>query len=275
VLTDPVYIHQILMNLCTNAHHAMQETGGVMKVDLRDVIVDTDLVSQYADLNPGPYVRLSISDTGYGIDPSIIDRVFEPYFTTKDTGKGTGLGLSVIHGIVRNSGGTITVFSELSKGSTFSVYLPVVHKENKLEVKTGESLIRGTGTVMVVDDEQSLIVLGREILESLGYKVLGYTDSLEALKMFRENPEKYDLILTDMTMPKMTGMKLAKEILSIRSDIPIILTTGYAEEINEDTVKEAGIKELLLKPFSADKLSQAVNRVLHKYEHKESSPNSP
>jgi len=270
VLTDPVHIHQILMNLCTNAYHAMQETGGIIETDLQDVNIDSEFASQHMDLKPGPHVRLTVSDTGDGIDPSIISRIFEPYFTTKETGKGTGLGLSVIHGIVRNSGGTITVSSELSKGTTFNVYLPVIHKEESLEVKAGESLIRGSETVMVVDDEHSMIIISQEILEGLGYKVIGCTDSLEALELFREKPEKYDLILTDLTMPKMTGLSLANKILSIRSDIPVILATGYAEGIDQEMIKKSGIRALLHKPFSADKLSQTIYNVLHNYEHKES-----
>jgi CheY-like chemotaxis protein len=195
-------------------------------------------------------------------DPSIIDRIFEPYFTTKERGKGSGLGLSLVHGIVKQCGGTITIESEQSKGTRFVIYLPVIQKETKPEATVDEAIIKGTGTVLFVDDEESIVVTLCEVLQVLGYKVVSSVDSQEALELFRENPDKFDVVLTDMTMPKMTGFKLSQEILGIRSDVPIILATGFAEGINEKMVKKSGIRELLMKPYSPEKLSQAIQRVL-------------
>ncbi|MEN8263280.1 MAG: response regulator [Nitrospirota bacterium] len=264
ILADSVQMHQIVMNLCTNAYHAMQETGGVMEVGLHETHIDQNFASRYVDMKPGPHLRLTVSDTGCGIDPSGIDRIFEPYFTTKDKGKGTGLGLSVLHGIVKNSGGTITVASELNKGTIFQIFFPIIQKEVQQEKKADKALVRGSGNILFVDDEESMVLMGREILEGLGYKVTGLTDSQEAMEQFRNNPDKYDVVFTDMTMPGMTGMNLAREVLRIRSDIPVILSTGYSESISEEIVKKEGIRELVIKPVSPEKLSQSIRRVLQK-----------
>jgi PAS domain S-box-containing protein len=262
VLADSVQIQQVIMNLCTNAYHAMQDMGGVMEIDLQEVNIDTEYALQHIDMNPGPHVRLTVSDTGQGIDPSIIDKIFEPYFTSKEMGKGTGLGLSLVHGIVKHCGGSITVESEVSKGTSFVIYLPVIQQEAKPEAKVDGAIIKGAGTVLFVDDEKSIVLTISEILEILGYKVASSTDSLEALELFRKNPDKFDVVLTDMTMPNMTGIKLSQEILGIRSDVPIILSTGFTEGINEEMVKKYGIRELLMKPFSPEKLSETIQRVL-------------
>ncbi len=262
VLADPTQIYQVVMNLCTNAYHSMQETGGVMEVDLQDLTVDTDFASLNVDLNPGPYVRLSISDTGRGIDPSIIDRIFDPYFTTKEKGKGTGLGLSVVHGIIKRYGGAITVASERSKGTKFLIYLPVVQKKAREEAKTAKSLIKGTETILVVDDEESVIEIYTVILESLGYKILSSLDSNEALEIFREKSDEIDLVFTDMTMPGMTGLALARKVMNIRHDMPVILATGFSEGLDKQNIKKAGIREILMKPYTPDRLSQSIRIVL-------------
>ncbi len=273
VMADPTQVYQIVMNLCTNAYHSMQETGGVLEVDLQEVIIDADFASMHVNLKPGLYASLSIRDTGQGIDPTIIDRIFDPYFTTKEKGKGTGLGLSVVHGIVRRYGGTITVASELTKGTRFIIYLPVVKDEAKPAEKTAESLIRGNETVLVVDDEKSMVIINREMLESLGYKVISCLDSRDALKMFRERHDKIDLVLTDMTMPGMTGLTLAREIVKIRHDIPVILVTGFSEGLNDEVIKKAGVRELLMKPYTPDKLSQIIRNILDE-SHGGQSPNN-
>ncbi len=262
VMADPTHIYQIVMNLCTNAYHSMQETGGVLEVELQDVNIDPDFASMHVDLHSGPYVRLSIYDTGQGIDPSIIDRIFDPYFTTKEKGKGTGLGLSVVHGIIKQYGGAITIASELSKGTRFMIYIPIVQEEAKPEAKTTESLLIGTETVLVVDDEESMIIIYREVLERLGYKVVSCSNSKDALELFRGSSDEIDLVLTDMTMPGMTGLTLAGMLINIRSDIPIILATGFSEGLNDQVIKKAGIMELLMKPYTPDKLSKVIRTVL-------------
>ncbi len=213
-------------------------------------------------MKTGPHARLTVSDAGCVIDPSNINRIFEPYFTTKEKGKGTGLGMSVVHGIVKNYGGTITVSSELNKGTTFEIYFPVIQNEAIHEVKAEEALLKGSETILFVDDETSIVLTGREILEGLGYKIITSTDSQTALELFRDDPDKFDLVLTDMTMPKMNGIKLSREILRIRSDVPIILATGFSEGINEEVVKKAGIRELLITPISPEKLSKTIRKVL-------------
>ncbi len=268
VLADPTQIHQVLMNLCTNAYHAMQEDGGILEINLSELNLNSDAVAQYPGLNPGSYLRLTVSDTGHGIDPSVKDRIFEPYFTTKEKGKGTGLGLSVVHGIIRNCGGAITVSSELSKGTTFEVLLPVIQKDETIEKEVDESVPTGNESILVVDDEKHVVFICKEMLERLGYKVENRTNSLKALELFRKHPDQFDLVLTDMTMPKMTGVNLAQEIMSIRSDIPIILATGFSERITEESAKQMGLKALLMKPFSFGRLANTVREVLDQKEQK-------
>jgi PAS domain S-box-containing protein len=267
VIADPTQIHQIMMNLCTNSYHTMQDSGGTMNVDLEEVTLDADLSTKYPDLNPGTYARLTITDTGQGIDPLIIDKIFDPYFTTKEKGKGTGLGLSVVHGIVKNFGGTIKVDSELSKGTAVQVLLPLVREDTAEEERSDAELPHGKETVLFVDDEESLTILCRELLEVLGYSVTAKTKGIDALELFREDPDNFDLVITDMTMPGMTGLKLSEELLKIRPDIPIILCTGYSEGLTEEYVKQKGIKAFLMKPFSSGNLSRIVRTVLDGNQH--------
>ncbi len=262
IFADSVQIHQVVMNLCTNAYHAMQDTGGTINVDLQDVNIEPEYAEQHIDMKPGLHARLTISDTGQGIDPSVVERVFEPYFTTKEKGKGTGLGLSVVHGIVKNCGGTIQVFSEISKGTTFVINLPVIERQEKEALKKQEVVFKGSGTVLFVDDEKAIGIIVKEVLERAGYTVLAETESTRALEIFKSDPSGIDVVFTDMTMPKMNGLRLSKEILAIRPDTPIIMATGYSEGINEEVVKEAGIRELLIKPVTAEKLSQAIKRAV-------------
>lgn len=205
IMGDQTQIHQIVMNLCTNAYHAMAETGGVMEIRLEDVDVGPELASRVIDIEPGLHVLLTVSDTGHGIDPSVIDRIFEPYFSTKEAGKGTGLGLSVVHGIVKHFGGSIIVASDLNKGSSFQVFFPVVKKDAGMKDGDSDTLMKGSETVLVVDDEGSIVMITSEVLRGMGYKVVSSTDSKEALKLFSENPDGFDVVYTDMTMPGMTG----------------------------------------------------------------------
>ena len=258
VIADPTQVHQILMNLCTNAGHAMQELGGILEVSLTDIELD----AQYAEVLPGTYLKLTVSDTGTGMDALTIKRIFDPYFTTKEKGRGTGMGLAVVHGIVKSCSGTIKVYSEPATGSIFHVYLPVQESRAKTEVPVEESLATGTERILFIDDEQFMVNLQKRALESLGYMVVARTSSLEALDAFRAQPHGFDLVITDMTMPRMTGDKLAQELIKIRPDIPVILCTGFSPTITEDKAKSLGIRTFLAKPLLKRDLATTVRQVL-------------
>ena len=261
--SDPTQVHQVLMNLCTNAAHAMEEKGGVLEVSLGNSDIDKVSVA-HGVVEPGSYVRLRVSDTGMGMPPEILKRIFDPYFTTKEAGKGTGLGLSVVHGIVKSYGGGITVSSQVGKGSTFDVYFPRVESAG-LSWETDEVETLPTGSherVLLVDDEEAIVEVGRNLLEYLGYQVVTQTSSLKALELFRAQAERFDLVITDMTMPNLTGDKLAQELLRIRPGIPIILCTGFSEHITEAKARAMGVLELAMKPLAMKELAKAIRRAL-------------
>lgn len=263
VLADPTQVHQIVMNLCTNAYHAMREEGGTLAVTLRTVELNNETLGIKIGLHPGTYVRLEISDTGCGIKKEHLEKIFDPYFTTKAQEEGTGLGLAVVHGIVRNFGGDISVYSEIGVGTTFSVFLPVTMGEReRMSPENSSPLPRGSETILVVDDDESLTQIYKEILEGLGYRVSLFSNSLDALDTFQRAPYGFDLILTDMTMPRMTGLELSKNILSIRSNIPIILLTGFSELVNEKKAKEIGIRDFIMKPVLKRDLARSVRDIL-------------
>lgn len=264
IMADSTQIHQLLMNLCTNAAHAMGEDGGVLKVTLTNVVLDSVFVARHPDIPPGLYLKLSVSDTGGGIPPDIREKIFDPYFTSKDQDHGTGLGLSVVHGIVRKHGGTITVETEVKKGSTFSVYLPVAELDPLEEPEGVSDYIRWAGNdhILFVDDDKSIVKVGRKMLEPLGYQVASKTSAKEALALFEAQPDKFDLVITDMTMPHLTGANLAKKLLEIRPDIPIILCTGHSEFINEKKAKAIGIKAFIMKPFIKNEFARTVRNVI-------------
>lgn len=263
VNADPTQIHQVIMNLCTNAGHAMQEDGGVLTVSLFNVEFDNVAAAQYLNADPGPYLRLTVSDTGHGMTCDVKERIFDPYFTTKKKGEGTGLGLSVVHGIVRDHGGTIRVYSEHGKGSTFHVYLPLIEGQAiKPEVAEHASVLKGNERILFIDDEQVLTDMSKQMLERLGYEVTIRTSSIEALELFHKKPDQFDLVITDMTMPKMTGDRLAKELMRIRRDIPIILCTGFSERISEEKAKGMGIKAFAMKPIVMQDMAKTVRKVL-------------
>jgi PAS domain S-box-containing protein len=264
VMADPTQIHQVMMNLCTNAHHAMREKGGLLGINLSSVDLGASEIAAHPGLKPGVYLKLTVSDTGHGMDRNTMERIFDPYFTTKEKGVGTGLGLAVVHGIVKSHGGAITVQSEQEKGTTFEVLFPGIESDIKQEAKTFESLQTGSERILFVDDEQALVDLGKKMLENLGYETECRTSSVEALETFRSYPDKFDLVITDMTMPKMTGEKLAKKMMEIRPDIPIILCTGYSERITKEEAIGMGIKEFVLKPFEINHLAKMVRKVLDK-----------
>lgn len=262
ILADPTQLHQVLMNLGTNAAHAMRIHGGILSVSLAEIEADASFVSRYPDLSPGPYVRLAVSDTGHGMDAAVMERIFDPYFTTKEIGEGTGMGLAVVQGIIKSHGGAITVYSEPGQGTCFHVFLPLIRDEIVLEAKNTEPLTCGSEHILFVDDERALTELGQEMLTSLGYKVTATTSSLDALKAFREDPGGFDLVITDMTMPGLTGKKLARELVGIRKNIPIILCTGFSEFINKKQAREIGIREILMKPYVVNNLAKTVRKVL-------------
>ena len=262
VLADPTQIHQILLNLGTNAAHAMRENGGILKVNLTQEDLDPKAAARYSDLNPGSYIRLIVSDTGSGIDDEAMQRIFEPYFTTKGPGEGTGMGLAMVHGIVKSYGGNITVESEPGKGTTFNVFLPRIEAEVSPVEKPLTEFPRGTERVLFVDDEKGAVDAIQPMLESLGYRIIPRTSSIEALEVFRNNPNEFDHVISDMTMPIMTGKDPAKELMSIRSDIPIILCTGFSEQIDERRAKEMGIRAFVMKPIVMGQITNTIREVL-------------
>ncbi len=264
ILADPTQIQQVLMNLCSNAGHAMRENGGILEIILSGIEADRDLIAKYPDLKPGPYVRLTVSDTGCGMSRELMERIFDPFFTTKKPGEGAGMGLAVVHGIVKNHYGLITVYSEPGKGSTFNVLLPRIQGEIIPDTEPSDSIPTGKERILLIDDEPVQLKSVQHMLERLGYGVLAKADSLEALDTFRESPQAFDLIITDQTMPKMTGEKLAEAFLSIRSDIPVILCTGFSELINADKAKALGIGEFVMKPFTVKEMAKTIRRALEK-----------
>jgi PAS domain S-box-containing protein len=260
VRADITQLHQVLMNICTNAAHAMQEEGGILEVSLTDV--DFEAATPHPEISPGAYLKLTIADTGHGIEPEIKERIFEPFFTTKGVGKGTGLGLSLVYGIVKGYGGAINVYSEPGQGTTFNIYLPRYGDKKIQATSLDLPLPTGTERILLVDDEEGLAALGQQILESLGYQVTSHIHSMAALKEFQANPGMFDLVITDQTMPQMTGIKLARELLRIRPDIPIILCTGFSETVTAEKCKDLGIKDLIMKPVLAEKLAWRIRAIL-------------
>lgn len=263
VLADPTEIHQVIMNLCTNAQHAMAEKGGTLSVSLRAVNVDERLAASRPGLHPGPYLHLTVGDTGCGIPEEIRDRIFEPYFTTKEEDGGTGLGLATVHGIVTGCGGIISERSEPLQGTVFELYFPVVEYPSG---PGGDNVTRrgpgGSERVLFVDDEPMVAELGRHMLEGLGYKVVSTTDPQAALTLLGNNPAAFDLVITDMTMPGISGDKLVREVRAIRQDIPIIICSGSSEKMKEFRAGKDGVSQLLMKPISLNDLARAVRKAL-------------
>lgn len=264
VLADPTQIQQVLLNLCTNAAHAMRETGGVIEVRLEPVDISIGRLTVSLDLKAGPYVRLTVRDTGPGMAPEIIEHIFDPFFTTKDTGEGTGMGLAVVHGIVTGHGGALTVESAPGQGATFAVYLPRITEPGTAATSPEERLPEGSERLLFVDDEEALLYLGQAMLEPLGYTVVTCSSSLEALEIFRAAPQSFDLVITDYTMPTLTGEMLAQALRRIRPDIPIILCTGFNDNVVEDKSRALGIDAFVLKPWRMHDLSLAVRQALRR-----------
>jgi CheY-like chemotaxis protein len=262
VLCDPTQFHQVLMNLCTNAAQAMEETGGRLEISLANIDGCQNSANRCLDIKPGPYVRLSVSDTGKGMDKKTMERIFEPYFTTKPEGKGTGLGLSVVHGIVKSLEGAIKVYSEPGKGTSFQLYFPRIETEIRQDLKTGKSIPKGTEHILLVDDEDVVLELTEEILEELGYTVTTRNSVSEALKTFRENPDTFDLLITDLTMPGMTGKELATRVLEIRPGFPVILCTGFNTELTKKEGSSNSIRAYITKPILIREIAETIREVL-------------
>jgi PAS domain S-box-containing protein len=259
---DPTQIHQVLMNLCTNAAHAINERDGVLEISLSNIELDQDASAIIQDLRAGTYVKLSVSDTGHGIDPDAHKKIFNPYFTTKEKGEGTGLGLAVVQGIIKSHNGAITVESEVGNGSTFHVYLPTIQRDVALDEVESTALPMGHERILLVDDEQPLVEIGKQMLERLGYTVATRTSSIEALELFKAQPHRFDLVITDIVMPNMTGEKLAQKLMDIRADIPIILCTGYSEKFTRRQASNMGIQSFLMKPLVMRDLAGTVRQAL-------------
>jgi PAS domain S-box-containing protein len=262
VLADAGQIHQVMMNLCINAYQSMSEKGGTLEVRLKETAFVPQDSLGYPDMKPGTYLKLSISDTGHGMDSKVMERIFDPYFTTKEIGKGTGLGLSVVHGIVKSHKGHIAVYSEPDKGSVFHIYLPLIEDKADTKIISKEAIPGGKERILLADDEIQIIEMMTYVLENLGYTISARTSSLEALEIFSSSPQSFDLVITDMTMPNMTGLELSEELMRIRPDIPILLCTGFSERVTEEKIKEAGIRELLMKPAPVKEIADAVRRIL-------------
>lgn len=262
VFADPTQIHQVLMNLCTNAAHAMRATGGLLNVTVAEIVIPAAPAAHPLDLQPGPYVRLTVSDTGHGMEAAVMERIFEPYFTTKEVGEGTGLGLAVVQGIVKSHGGAITVQSEPGRGTTFEVLLPRIELELTQRMEAAELLPTGSERILFVDDEEVMVELGKDMLEPLGYRVTGRTNSFDALETFRKQPDAFDLVITDMTMPGLTGRELARELMAVRPEIPVILCTGFSELIDEQQAQTAGIRAFVMKPYVIAGMARTIRQVL-------------
>jgi len=262
VEVDQTEIHQVMMNLCTNALHAMEETGGVLDVSLSQVTLAQRDVSSNDDIAPGDYVQLTVMDTGQGMDRDTLERIFDPYFTTKRVGEGTGLGLATVHGIVKDHNGSINVISAPGKGTTFRLFFPVIAGASETRPETFDLLPSGTEQILFVDDETALVEIGRGMLEKLGYRVEIRTSPREALEAFRANPDKFDLLITDMTMPLMTGDQLTLEFRALRPAIPIIIATGFSKVLTSDKITRMGINGIIMKPFTLQEMASAVRDAL-------------
>ncbi len=262
ILANATQLQQVVMNLCVNAEQAMRETGGTIDVHLDTVEVDAALAAAYPGLHPEPHIRLVVRDTGPGMEPRITERIFEPFFTTKEVGEGAGMGLAIVHGIIASHGGAIAVESTPGHGTTFTVYLPRIDQESPPTPQSQEALPQGTERILFVDDEQTLALLGHEMLTCLGYQVEVFTNSQEALEAFHAAPQSFDLVITDQTMPQMTGAVLARELLRLRPDIPVILCTGFSHVLDAAQAQEIGIDAFLMKPVILRDLAVTIRQVL-------------
>jgi CheY-like chemotaxis protein len=240
----------------------MQENGGLLDVSLADVDMDAEFAQHHPGMSSGKFVQLTVSDTGHGMSPEVIERIFDPFFSTKNKGEGTGMGLSVVHGIVKSHGGTLTVDSTPGRGSVFKIYFRAIESEWISDNESANLMVTGTESILFVDDEAFQADIAKQMLSRLGYRLTTCTSSVEALELFMQSPAKFDLVITDMTMPHMTGDKLAKKLISIRPEIPIIVCTGYSDRIDADIARDIGIRELVMKPVVMKDIAHCIRRLL-------------
>jgi CheY-like chemotaxis protein/two-component sensor histidine kinase len=262
VLADPTQLHQIIVNLCTNAGHAMRETGGVLTIGLEKIDCAPGQTGIEASLKHGAYARLRVEDTGHGMSAETIERIFDPYYTTKPQGEGTGMGLSLVQGIVRNLEGAIRVDSVPGKGTRFDIYLPAMGKLELVNNTHIESIASGRENILFVDDELLITRMISQMLSNLGYHVTLRNCPVEALELFRHAPDRFDLVISDVTMPQMAGHELAREMIKIRPDLPVLLCTGHSDSINEEISSHIGVRALLYKPLTRHDLSTTIREVL-------------
>lgn len=262
VMSSTVQMHQVILNLCTNAQHAMRKIGGVLEIRVKPVVLLERLTTTLTEIAPGDYCYISVSDTGDGIPPTSIERIFDPFFTTKSVDEGTGMGLAIVHGIVSAQAGAVAVSSKAGEPTIFEVYLPRFEAEIVPEVAAQPLNGEGMERILIVDDEPQLVELWKELLEQYGYNVCGFSNSLQALRHFREHADDYDFVLSDQTMPGMSGTELARNLLRQRPDIPIIIVTGYSETVSPEVIREIGIRDLVFKPILGRDLTVAIRRVL-------------
>lgn len=260
---DPTQIHQVIMNLTTNAFHALEKTGGTLSVTLKEIeLNDSELINP--DMAPGFFACLTVEDDGIGMAKSVLDKIFDPFYTTKENGKGTGIGLSMVHGIIKNLNGGIQVISQPNQGTKFCVYIPVQRKTWVEEKQEKNSILGGTEHILLIDDEKSIVKMVSQMLERFGYTITTHTSSVEALEIFRNNHALFDLVITDLAMPKLSGTGLAKELVAIRPDIPILLCTGFSDSVSREEAFSMGIIDLLMKPIVMDDMAQKIRDILDK-----------
>ena len=261
ILADPSLLQQLIMNLCSNACNAMKGTGGILKVGLSEVHLDSTSLEQHPDITPGTFLKISVSDTGHGMEKDIVERIFDPFFTTQDVSEKTGMGLAVAHGIIENLGGIITVQSEPEKGTLFNVYFPQIASAGKEEdvVTIPPS---GNERILFIDDEKEKLSAGRRLLEFLGYEVTTADGGIDAMEIFQADPEKFDLVITDHNIPVMTGLAMTKKLFDKRPDLPVILCTEVTDNILEEEWKTAGIRKNIIKPLAVGELANTIREVL-------------
>jgi signal transduction histidine kinase/CheY-like chemotaxis protein len=264
VFANSVELHQIIMNLCTNAVHAIGQNPGFLEIEVQEAEIDLAQKMNLIDLEVGPYIRVSVKDSGHGMEPDVIKRIFDPYFTTKEKGVGTGLGLAVVHGIVKKYGGAIRVESLPGKGSAFHIYLPKALIGTSIEAEQPELMMGGSERILFVDDEKILADVGKRMLQRLGYDAVSRTSPVEALELFKAKLDGFDLVITDQTMPGMTGDELARALMLIRPGLPVIICTGYSQRIDQKRAAERGIKGFVMKPLLINEMAAAIRQALEK-----------
>jgi len=262
VLADSTQINQLLMNLCNNAAQEMEQTGGILEIIVEKVHLGNEAIDSYSDLTEGDYLKIAVRDTGPGIDTEIIDRIFDPYFTTREVGKGSGMGLSIVHGIVKSHNGAITVDSQPGQGATFTMLFPVVTEEPVMKAKELDEITLGNEMILFVDDDESIVRMTQKLLERLGYRVETRPNPIEALELFQSKSHEFDLVITDMTMPQMSGVILSEKLKGIRADIPVIICTGYSSLIDEEKAKGLGIDGFVMKPIIKKVIAKTIREVI-------------